>query len=153
MLIIVVIDDNRTDNWSVAEMIEEINRLRQALNQTTQQATKSLKADMQSRFTLRKNWAQKGIRFDRANQDSLQSRVFSIDPWLVKQEEGETYKPSGHVAIPKAARLSDKSLIPSSMFPNALRGRKDVFAFDFSKNLSWKPWSCPRQNIHINQLI
>jgi hypothetical protein len=58
----------------------------------------------------------------------------------LKQEEGETYKPSGHVAIPKAARPLDKSLIPRSMFPNALRGRKDVFAFDFSKNSSWNPY-------------
>jgi hypothetical protein len=139
-MLIDVIDDNKSANWSAAEMIEETKRLMAALNETAQQATKSLKADMPSRFTLRKNWAQKGIRFDRANQDSLQSRVFSIDPWLVKQEVGETYKPSGHVAIPKAARPSDKSLIPRSMFPNALRGRKDVFAFDFSKNSSWKPY-------------
>jgi hypothetical protein len=91
MLIIDVMDDNGAENWSVSEMIEEINRLRQALNQTAQQTTKSLKADMPSRFALRKNWAQKGIRFDRANQASLQSRVFSIDTWLVKQEEGDTY--------------------------------------------------------------
>jgi hypothetical protein len=26
------------------------------------------------------------------------------------------------------------------MFPNALRCRKDVFALDFSKNASWKPY-------------
>jgi hypothetical protein len=26
------------------------------------------------------------------------------------------------------------------MFPNALRGRKDIFAFDFSKDSSWKPY-------------
>jgi hypothetical protein len=140
MLIIDVIDDNRGDNWSASEMIEEINHLRQALNQTAQQATKSLKADMPSRFTLRKNWAQKGIRFESASRDSLQARVFSVDPWLLKQEDGETWKPEGHVAIPKAARPSDKSLIPRSMFPNALRGRKDVFAFDFSKDASWKPY-------------
>jgi hypothetical protein len=140
MLIIDVNDDNRGDNWSASEMIEEINHLRQALNQTAQEATKSLKADMPSRFTLRKNWAQKGIRFERAGRDSLQARVFSVDPWLVKQEEGETWKPEGHVAIPKAPRPSDKSLIPRSMFPNALRGRKDVFAFDFSQNASWKPY-------------
>jgi hypothetical protein len=95
---------------------------------------------MPSRFTLRKNWAQKGIRFERATLDSLQSRVFSVDPWLLKQEEGQVGKPQGHVAIPKAARPSDRSLIPRSMFPNALRGRKDIFAFDFSKNASWKPY-------------
>jgi hypothetical protein len=139
-MLIDVIDDNRSANWSAAEMIEETKRLMAALNQTAQEATKSLKADMPSRFTLRKNWAQKGIRFEKATRDSLQARVFSLDPWLLKQEEGETYKPSGHVAIPKAARPSEKSLIPRSMFPNALRGRKDVFAFDFSQNASWKPY-------------
>lgn len=63
-----------------------------------------------------------------------------MDPWLLKQEEGETWKPKGHVAIPKAARPSEKFLIPSSMFPKALRDRKDVFASDFSKNASWKPY-------------
>ncbi len=139
-MLIDVIDDNRSANWSAAEMIEETKRLMSALNQTAQQAGKSLKADMPSRFTLRKNWAQKGIRFERATRDSLQACVFSLDPWLLKQEEGETYKPSGHVAIPKAARPSEKSLIPRSMFPKALRDRKDVFAFDFSKNASWKPY-------------
>jgi hypothetical protein len=139
-VLIDVTHDNKSANWSAAEMIEETNRLMAALNQTAQQAIKSLKADMPSRFTLRKNWAQKGIRFERATRDSLQARVLSLDPWLLKQEEGETYKPSGHVAIPKAARPSEKSLIPRSMFPNALRGRKDVFAFDFSQNPSWKPY-------------
>jgi hypothetical protein len=140
MLIIDLMDDNRAENWSASEMIEETKRIMAALSQTAQQATKSLKADMPSRFTLRKNWAQKGIRFERANRESLQARVFSVDPWLLKQEEGETWKPKGHVAIPKAARPSQKSLIPRSMFPNTLRDRKDVFAFDFSKNTSWKPY-------------
>ncbi len=139
-MLIDVIDDNKSANWSAAEMIEETKRLMAALNQTAQQATKSLKADMPSRFTLRKNWAQKGIRFERASRDSLQARVFSVDPWLLKQEEGETWKPKGHVAIPKGARPSEKALIPKSMFPKALRGRKDVFAFDFSQNASWMPY-------------
>jgi hypothetical protein len=138
MLIIDAIDDNNSGNWSAAEMIEETRRLMAALNQTAQHASKSLKADMPSRFTLRKNWVQKGIRFERATRDSLQARVFSVDPWLLKQEEGQVWKPQGHVAIPKAARPSEKSLIPRSMFPNALRDRKDVFAFDFSKNAAWK---------------
>jgi hypothetical protein len=140
MLIIDVMDDNRAENWSASEMIEETKSIMAALNQTVQQATRSLKADMPSRFTLRKNWAQKGIRFERAGRESLQARVFSVDPWLLKQEEGQVWKPQGHVAIPKAARPSEKSLIPRSMFPNALRDRKDVFAFDFSKNASWKPY-------------
>jgi hypothetical protein len=139
-MLIDVVDDDKSANWSAAEMIEETKRLMAALNQTAQQATKSLKADMPSRFTLRKNWAQKGIRFERATRDTLQARIFSLDPCLLKQEEGETWKPQGHVAIPKAARPSEKSLIPRSMFPNALRGRKDVFAFDFSQNPSWKPY-------------
>ncbi len=140
MLIIDVIDDNDSGSWSAAEMIEETRRLMAALNRTAQHASKSLKADMPSRFTLRKNWAQKGIRFERPTRDSLQARVFSLDPWLLKQEEGQVWKPQGHVAIPRAARLSEKSLIPRSMFPNALRDRKDVFAFDFSKNASCKPY-------------
>jgi hypothetical protein len=59
---------------------------------------------------------------------------------MVKQQQGETWKPEGHVAIPKAVRPSARSLIPRSMFPKELRGRKDVFRFDFSQNPSWKPY-------------
>jgi len=72
--------------------------------------------------------------------DEPVARVYSVDPFMLKQEQGEQYKPDGHVAIPKGARPSDKSLIPRSMFPKALRSRKDVFAFDFSKKPSWKPF-------------
>lgn len=139
MLIIDALDDNKSENWSATEMIEETKRLKAALNKTARQAVKSIKADMSSRFTMRANWVQKGIRFDAATVDDLEARVYSIDPYMVKQEEGETYHPDGHVAIPREARPSSTSLIPRSMFPNALRGRKDVFKFNFS-NPAWKPY-------------
>jgi hypothetical protein len=61
-MLIDVTSDDTIGNWSLAETIEETKRLMSALNQTAQQATKSIKADMPSRFTMRKNWAQKSIR-------------------------------------------------------------------------------------------
>ncbi|WP_141732416.1 hypothetical protein [Oligoflexus tunisiensis] len=140
MLIIDVIDDDRSPNWSAAELIEEVKRLQKALNQTADKAASRVRADLPQRFTMRNQWTRKGIRADLASGDDLEARVFSVDGYMVKQQDGETWKPDGHVAIPKTARRSAKSLIPRGMFPNALRGRKDVFKFDFSQNPSWKPY-------------
>ncbi|MDQ3232575.1 MAG: hypothetical protein M3Q07_12200 [Pseudobdellovibrionaceae bacterium] len=70
------------------------------LNQTAKQAVKSIKADMRAKFTVRSRWAQKGIRSDNANQDDFTARDYSVDPWLLKHDEGQTWRPSGHVAIP-----------------------------------------------------
>jgi hypothetical protein len=140
MLIIDVIDDDRSANWSAAEMIEEVKRLQKALNRTADKAASGVRADLPQRFTMRNQWTKKGIRVDRASSDELEARVYSVDSYMVKQQQGETWKPEGHVAIPKAVRPSARSLIPRSMFPKELRGRKDVFRFDFSQNPSWKPY-------------
>jgi hypothetical protein len=141
MLTIDVLSDDSRENWTAAEMAEENRRILRALNQTAHQAVTDIRKDMPSRFTLRSKWAQKGIRSDNADRDDLTARVYSVDPWMQKQEEGEKYKPKGrHVVIPKGARPSPGSLIPRTMFPNALRARKDVFAFDFSQNPTWKPF-------------
>ncbi|WP_141732401.1 hypothetical protein [Oligoflexus tunisiensis] len=140
MLIIDVIDDDRSANWSVAEMTLEVKRLQKALNRTADKAASAVKADLSQRFTMRNQWTRKGIRVDQASGDDLDARVYSVDEYMVKQQDGETWKPKGYVAIPRGARASARALIPRGMFPNALRGRKDVFKFDFSQNPSWKPY-------------
>jgi hypothetical protein len=95
---------------------------------------------MGSRFTLRGGWVKKGIRFEKANAENLLARVYSLDDYMVKQEEGQTYRPDGHVAIPSAARRTPNSPIARSMLPKNLRGRKDVFKFDFSTNAAYRPY-------------
>ncbi|MDQ3230659.1 MAG: hypothetical protein M3Q07_02480 [Pseudobdellovibrionaceae bacterium] len=109
-----------------------------ALNRTAKTAVDEIKADMPRRFTLRSGWVQKGIRHDKATLNNPAARVYSVDRHMLKQEEGEVWRPDGHVAIPSAARPSKSSLIPRSMLPGALRGRKDVFKADFSRNPSSK---------------
>jgi hypothetical protein len=121
-------------------MAEETGRIRTALNRTAAKAVSEIRSDLPRRFAMRNQWTKKGLRTDLASGEELEARVYSVDPYMVKQEEGQTWKPDGHVAIPKGARPSARSLISRSMFPKALRGRKDVFAFDFSKNSSWKPY-------------
>ncbi|HYX37163.1 MAG TPA: hypothetical protein VE954_29015 [Oligoflexus sp.] len=114
MLIIEVSDGGATD-WVLRSVEGGKARAMDALNRTAKTAVHEIKADMPAKFTLRSRWAQKGIRSDKANQDDLTARVYSVDPWLLKQEEGETHRPSGHVAIPKGARTSERSLIPRGM--------------------------------------
>ncbi len=109
-----------------------------ALNRTAKTAVDGIKADMPRRFTLRSVWVQKGIRHDKATLKNPAARVYSVDRYMRKQEEGELWRPDGHVAIPSAARPSKTSLIPRSMLPGALRGQKDVFKADFSRNPSSK---------------
>src|SRR4051812_39484101 len=46
---------------------------------------------------------------------------------MAKQEEGEQYHASGHVAIPLDVRRSPRDNIPRSMLPRATKGRKDIF--------------------------
>ncbi|WP_176737015.1 hypothetical protein [Oligoflexus tunisiensis] len=59
---------------------------------------------------------------------------------MAKQEEGETWEPDGHVAIPSSARPSKSSPIPRMMLPRALRSRPDVFKADFSTDGKYKPF-------------
>ncbi|MDQ3234541.1 MAG: hypothetical protein M3Q07_22280 [Pseudobdellovibrionaceae bacterium] len=134
------VDDNASENWSAKSMIEECRRITAALNVTAEKAAADIKADMPQRFTLRNSWVHKGIRFDRANTKNMEARVYSIDPYMNKQEDGQTYKPDGHVAIPSEVRPTKSSPIPRGKLPNALRGRDDIFKFDFSQKSSYKPY-------------
>ncbi|MDQ3232788.1 MAG: hypothetical protein M3Q07_13305 [Pseudobdellovibrionaceae bacterium] len=137
MLIIEVSDADASD-WVLRSIESEEAHAMDALNRTAKAAADEIKADMPRRFTLRSGWVQKGIRHDKATQKNPAARVYSVDRYLRKQEEGELWRPDGHVAIPSAARPSKTSLIPRSMLPGALRGRKDIFKADFSRNPSSK---------------
>lgn len=98
-----------------------------ALTLTARDASTAIKEAMPRTFMLRRSWVMKGIRFDRATPDSLESRIYSIDPYMAKQEDGEKYQASGHVAIPLDVRRSPRDNIPRGMLPRATIGRKDIF--------------------------
>ncbi len=139
-MLTIEVDDNASENWSARSMIEECRLITAALNATAEKTAGDIKADMPQRFTLRNNWVQKGIRFDRANPKHLEARVYSVDPYLIKQEDGQSYKPDGHVAIPSEVRSTPSSPIPRGKLPKALRGRDDIFKFDFSRKSTHKPF-------------
>lgn len=98
-----------------------------ALTLTARDAALSIKESMPRKFTLRRSWILKGIRIDKATAESMESRVYSLDTYMTKQEEGEQYRPSGHIAIPIGARQSPRANIPRALLPRATMGRKDIF--------------------------
>jgi hypothetical protein len=137
MLSIVVEID---ENWATDQMQVERTQVAKALTATARQAAEDLRQDMPVRFTLRNSWVQKGIRADSANRSTLAARVYDIDSYMAKQDEGEHWVPDGHVAIPAGIRSSKAAPIPRGMLPKALRGRTDVFKADFSSDARYKPY-------------
>lgn len=99
-----------------------------ALTRTARDAAQEIKDELPRKFVLRRQWVVKGIRFDAASKANPVARVFSVDPYMLKQEEGEIYSPSGrHVAIPVDVRPNERTPIPQGSFPSMLLRRKDVF--------------------------
>lgn len=121
-------------------LMDEKFHIVRSLTRTARDAGRDIKEDLPRRFTVRGAWVQKGIRFDPARISEPEARVYSVDDYMHKQQYGERYDADGHVAIPWAARPSKKSRIPSGMLPKALRGKADVFKFDYSKNPKYKPY-------------
>ncbi|HYX35751.1 MAG TPA: hypothetical protein VE954_21855, partial [Oligoflexus sp.] len=120
--------------------LEERAHAAKALTAIARQAAEDIHDDMPRRFTLRNSWVQKGVRADSANRTSLMARVYDVDPYMVKQEEGQSWIPDGHVAIPAGVRTSKSTPIPKGMLPRALRSRTDVFKADFSTDGKYKPF-------------
>lgn len=137
MLTIVV---NIDEHWADKEVEVERAQVAKALTATARDAADDLRRDMATRFILRNAWVQKGIRADSANRSTLMARVYDVDPYMSKQDEGEHWVPDGHVAIPAGVRSSKTMPIPRGMLPKALRGRTDVFKADFSSNAGNKPY-------------
>lgn len=68
-----------------------------ALTLAARDVQASTRASMPSKFTLRRQWVVKGIRMEAATMSTLESKVFSIDPFMGRQEVGgtKTGKPGG----------------------------------------------------------
>lgn len=125
-----------------------------ALTRTARDAAAQVKREMPRRFILRRDWVLKGIRFDAANRGSPVSRVYSVDPYMTKQEEGEEYSPSGaHVAIPAGVRRSKADGIPLSMFPRMLKARQDIFKAEIRGRGGWGLFQNEKEGIKLLYLL
>lgn len=74
-----------------------------AINRTVAAAQREVKADMPSRFTLRRDWVVKGLRIKPAKRGQLEATLYTLDWFMHHQEEGATRTPSRR----------DKMFIPS----------------------------------------
>jgi hypothetical protein len=124
-----------------------------ALTRTARDATQAVKDELPKKFTLRRNWVSKGIRFDVAKKVRLVASVYSVDDYMTKQEEGETRLPSGRsLAIPVDARRNERSPILPSLFPRRALSRKDVFKSDMERT-GWGIFQRMNTGIRILYLL
>lgn len=93
-----------------------------ALTLTAQAAQAELRSALDQDFTIRNEWASKGIRIVPARKSSLQAEVGSRDRFMALQAEGgvKEGKGGGAVAVPVEARPSPKSITRPSRWPGKL---------------------------------
>jgi hypothetical protein len=104
-----------------------------ALTRTAREVVHKIKDELPRKFILRRQWVTKGIRFDAASKANPVTRVYSVDTYMLKQEEGESYSPSGrHVAIPVDVRANSRASIALGMLPKNALNRRDVFKDDLN---------------------
>ena len=101
-----------------------------ALTATAKDAQEQVKLSMPSRFTIRRTWVQNGIRIIPATRDTMTATVYSIDPFMSRQEDGADKTPAKdkYVAVPLAnVRRNKKDLITKAQqpgrIPNSLVGK------------------------------
>ena len=103
-----------------------------ALTRTARDAANAVKADMPTKFTLRRDWVRKGVRFEAATKAHPVARVYSLDELMAKQEYGDVHRPKGkHVAIPAQVRSRPNTHIPRSRLPRKIMEQKEVFSTSF----------------------
>lgn len=91
-----------------------------ALTRTAQQAKEEVKAAIPSEFILRRQHIVRGIRVQAARKDDLEATVYSIDPFMARQEYGGDKIPMDggrNIAIPLAARPNPRGIIPDALLP------------------------------------
>ncbi|HQU03503.1 MAG TPA: hypothetical protein PLT25_02175 [Acidocella sp.] len=94
-----------------------------ALTATALQAQAEIRAAMPSEFTLRRDWIVKGIRIVMARKENLVAMIYSIDPFMGRQEYGGEKIPMDggkNIAVPLAARPNKGAIIPASLLPQNL---------------------------------
>jgi hypothetical protein len=103
-----------------------------ALTRIARDAANAVKADMPTKFTLRRDWVRMGVRFEAATKAHPVASVYSLDELMAKQEYGDIHRPKGkHVAIPAQVRSRPNALIPRSRLPRKILEQKEVFSASF----------------------
>lgn len=99
----------------------------QALSRTAFDARDAVRASLPQNFTLRRPWVAQGIGALPATPQRLVAVVYSRDRFMRLQETGG--EKSGKIAIPvgRMAEIARTQVIPKSLWPKALRGKKGVF--------------------------
>lgn len=98
-----------------------------ALTKSVDAAQETILARTRDVFTIRKNWLTPGYKFGinrkMARADDLSAEVYTLAPWMFRQEEGGLKLPKGeHLAVPQqGVRRTKKDLIPAGQKPKALK--------------------------------
>ncbi len=135
--------------------ITEAKQLRfavaKALTETAYDVQKELRANMPSRFTLRRQWIVQGIRVDKATKDSLTATVYSRDKFMGLQESGGPKNPlRNYIAVPtKAVRRTPKDMIKAADKPKNLGDKAHIVQVNGDKYLALKK---PRKGRSQNEL-
>lgn len=98
-----------------------------ALTDTAKDGQAEVRRNMRRRFTIRRQWVINGIRIRPASKRDLESWVYSIDPFMGRQEHGGEKKPAQdtHLAIPYQARKNPQAIIRQADLPQHL-GKKEI---------------------------
>ncbi len=103
-----------------------------ALTRTARDAAAEVKAEMPSKFLLRRDWITKGIRFEAATKANPIARVYTLDELMEKQETGDVHQAKGkHLAIPAQIRSRPDMFIPRSKMPRQILSQTGTFIGSF----------------------
>lgn len=123
-----------TIDSNIPDVIRQLDDVRQrqvpfaialALTTLAVDAQKGVRGNLPRRFTIRRSWVSQGIRTRRATKQRPESSVFTLDEFMVLQEEGGEKRPRRkHLALPaeRTARV-----IPRSKRPRAVLQKPRVF--------------------------
>ena len=115
------------------QSITEAKQLRystsQALTRTAYAVQAEVRANMPSRFTIRRPWVLQGIKVNKATPSALTARIYSRDKFMALQETGGIKEAlRNHIAVPlQSVRRTKTGIIakkdrPKNV-PNTLTGR------------------------------
>ena len=103
------------------------------LNELAYGAMVRVRADLPRRFTIRRQYVVRGVRYTKSNKRNLEATVLHRDEYMVKQQTGGEHRARvRRLAIPAEVRARKKSRIPLSRRPKNITKKQDVLVFKHS---------------------